>query len=714
MPQKKSPASPAKAKKRSPQKRKKSPAKARKKTASTAAQVSTRRRWWWMLALFLGLMQLLYLGWLQYRIHHHFDGGQWDLPSRVYARPLELFNGLKLSPEQLQYELKLVGYQAVKTPRNPGEYARDGEHWQVFRRAFAFAEKPESAQQIRFRLRQNTVSKLQDGAGQALLLQRLEPWLMGEFQTAAGEDRIVLKAEQIPQRLVDILIAVEDRGFASHWGLSPSAIARALWANIRAGRTVQGGSTLTQQLAKNFFLDSRRKLLRKYHEAWLALLLEAQYSKQEILTAYINEVFLLQLPGRAVHGFGLSSQLLFNRPITELNDAQMALMVGMIKGPSYYQPMRHRKRATERRNVVLNIMQQQGLLDQATGQKLKQQPLGVVKQLPGKLRHQSYLTLVQRQLRQYFDTDVLRQQGLRILTPFDPWQQQKLDQAVMNSAVLERRESLQAAAVIADYATGEVLALNSDRNPLYAGFNRALDAQRPIGSLFKPVILASLLQNGYHLSDRFFDRPLQLKQSDGKIWAPQNYDRKFRGKVTLLQALSHSYNLPWVHAGLEIGLPKITETLQQLAMPVPETVYPSMLLGTLELSPLQVAQLYQGIANQGFATPLSAIREVYAHQGGLLQRFPFDSQTVLNAEVAAELQRALRSVVAEGTARSLQNLDRGYLAAKTGTSSDKRDSWFVGYDQRTLGVFWLGHDNNQSTGLSGSSGALRVFADWYR
>lgn len=704
-----------------------SPAKkaAVRKSARKAAPRNTKKpfkdgvlwRWrklWLFSALVLFLLQVIYLGWLQYRISNHFAGGQWDLPSRVYARPLELYEGLKLSPEQLRYELQLVGYQAVSANPQAGEFSEQGGHWQIHRRAFAFAGSKPKSRVLQFDLSGQQLSQLKDENNQPLGLARLEPWLLGEFIGADREDRELLSFEQIAPRLIEILLAVEDRGFYQHHGVSPLAIVRALYVNLRAGRTVQGGSTLTQQLAKNFFLDQSRTLLRKYHEAWLALLLEAQYSKQQILTAYINEVFLLQLPGRAVHGFGLSSRLLFNRPLHELNDAQLALLVGMIKGPSYYQPLRHPERAKARREVVLKVMQQQGLISAAEFQRLNQQALGVVRQLPGRLRHQSYLTLVSRQLRQYFDAAMLKQQGLLIMTPFDPWQQHLLDQAVRNSALLQQQKNLQSAAVIADVATAEILAINSDRNPEYAGFNRALDAYRPIGSLFKPVILTALLQHGASLQDRYDDAPITLKQSDGKLWQPQNYDKKFHGNVSLLTALQNSYNLPWVHAGLELGLPKIAKTMRQLGLEEPSVFYPSVLLGTLELSPLQLTELYQTFANQGFSAPLSAIRDVVSQDGELLQRFPYSSTTRLDAKVADEVLVALRAVVQHGTARKLGESFNAPLHGKTGTSSDKRDSWFVGFDQRKLGVFWVGRDDNQPAGLSGSTGAMRLFADWYQ
>ncbi|NAT55703.1 transglycosylase domain-containing protein, partial [Pseudomonas syringae] len=320
---------------------------------------------WLGWALKLGIVGLVLLGglaiYLDAIVQEKFSGKRWTIPAKVYARPLELFVGQKLSRDDFLIELDALGYRRESVANGPGAAAVNGNTVDLNTRGFQFYEGTDAAQQVRVRFAGDSVADLSSGNGAKLAVARLEPLLIGGLYPKNLEDRILIKLDQAPPYLLDGLVAVEDRDFYHHFGVSPKSIARAIWVNTSQGQMRQGGSTLTQQLVKNFYLTNERSLSRKLTEAMMAVLLEIHYSKQEILEAYLNEVFVGQDGQRAVHGFGLASQYFFSQPLSELKIHQVAMLVGLVKGPSFYNPRRNPERAMERRNLVLDLFEQQGV-----------------------------------------------------------------------------------------------------------------------------------------------------------------------------------------------------------------------------------------------------------------------------------------------------------------------------------------------------------------
>jgi len=689
----------------------------RKKTVArkkpVAARTRKKRHYLGVAALLLLAAFAVYLGHLNQLINSRFDGGAWALPSRVYARALEIYPQQTLTRKQLIHELELSSYTRVSSAPLPGEYRLLGESLEFNSRAFEFADQTQAPRRVQIFFNAGKVSAVNDTRnGNDLSIFRLPPFMLGSYYPDNGEDRLLLAEGEVPQRLIDALIAVEDRGFFEHSGVSPLAIMRALLANLKAGKAVQGGSTLTQQLAKNLFLTPEKSLLRKINEAFMAILLELRFSKRAIITAYVNEVFLLQQNRIAIHGFERASRMLFRRSVDRLEAQQLALLVGMVKGPSRYSPFSAPEAATGRRNLVLKIMFEQGLLEQADLNRARAAPLGVVRQLPGVNRFPAYLDLVKHQLQTSYSSDELSRRGLRVFTAFDPLAQQNLERGLARGLRRFDQPQLQAAVVIADYLNGDILALAGDRVIDYPGFNRALMAQRPIGSLIKPLLLYSLLQDELTLASKVKDEAIRIKQSDGNIWEPRNYDRKLHGEMSLYQAFIRSYNLPFIWLGIEGGLEALAQNMELIKLLKHDVVYPSMLLGTTEMSAYEVAQMFQVIANNGYFTPLTTIRSVTDQGSRTLNRIPLDSLKLFDAARMIQVQRAMIGVSEHGTARYLaERFEERTLAGKTGTTSDARDSWFAGFSNRLLGVVWLGRDDNASIKLSGSSGALRVWAD---
>lgn len=695
------------------------------RSSRTRARRSAPARPWLGLLLKLSLVGLVLLAgvavYLDAVVQEKFSGKRWTVPAKVYARPLELFVGQKLGREDFLAELTALGYRRESAGSGPGAFTVSGNLVELHSRGFQFYEGLEPAQRIRVRFAGQAVAELSQGSGAALAVARLEPLLIGGLYPAHHEDRVLIKLDQVPPYLVETLVAVEDREFWNHHGVSLKSIARAVWVNASAGQLRQGGSTLTQQLVKNFYLTGERSLQRKLTEAMMAVLLELHYDKQAILEAYLNEVFLGQDGQRAVHGFGLASQYFFSQPLSELKLHQVALLVGMVKGPTYYNPRRQPERALARRNLVLDLLAEQGVVTAEQAAQAKAQPLAITQR--GSLADSSFpafLDLVKRQLRQDYREEDLTEEGLRIFTSFDPILQVKAEAALSETfkrlAGRKGVEQVEAAMLVSNPETGEVQAMIGSRQPRFAGFNRVLDAVRPIGSLIKPAVYLTALErpSQYTLTSWLADQPFSVKGQDGQVWRPQNYDRQAHGDVFLYQALANSYNLSTAKLGLELGVPSVLKTLERLGVSREWPAYPSMLLGAGALSPMEVAGMYQTLANGGFNTPLRAIRSVLTAEGEPLGRYPFQVQQRFDPGAIYLTQAAMQRVMREGTGRSVYaRLPASLtLAGKTGTSNDSRDSWFAGFGQDLLAVVWLGRDDNGKTPLTGATGALQVWTDF--
>ena len=708
-------------------------AKSRKKKTTRKRKPSAKqkRRWgsrlWRLFLLLFGIGLGLFVPWvayLNYQVTTEFEGRKWDLPSRVYARALEVYPGALLTMDDLLTELRVAGYRKARRAAQPGQYSINGNTVEVFRAAFRFHDGQESARHFRVVVTGQSVKSVTAVSnGQAIDLVRLEPAEIASIYPLQKEDRTVVRIEDVPPLLVTGLQAIEDRNFKHHPGIDIRGIARAAWANVRAGRAVQGGSTLTQQLVKNYFLTDERTLLRKANEAIMALLLEFHYEKAEILEAYINEVFLGQQGAYAVHGFGRAAEFYFDQPLERLDAHQVALLVGMVKGASYYNPRRNPDRALQRRNLVLSDFEETGLLAPAEAKAASAKGLGVTASPRTRgTRYLSFVDLVRRQLAQVYAEDDLRTEGLRIFTTLSPSEQEKAQRAVSQGLSDLARDGLpadlQGALVMADTASGEVRALVGDRDPARFGFNRAIHGRRQVGSVIKPLIYLLALEHpgDYNLLSRVEDEAISLKQPNGTTWSPKNFDGKSHGLVSLLEALTRSYNQATVRLGMEIGVNQLISRIAQLGVSADVDPVPSVFLGAVELTPLEVTQIFQSIANAGFSVPLRSVIAVQTASGSELVRYPLRLLPQPHREALGVLNYALVEVVEQGTAKRLPALlgKPVTVAGKTGTTNDRRDSWFVGYTRNRVAAAWVGHDDFSPAGVTGSNAAMRVWAGLFR
>lgn len=677
------------------------------------------RRILYVLAPLVAAALVAYLVYQDAIIRAKFEGQRWALPAKVYAMPVELYAEAPVSAEQLVWMLDQLKYRSDPSLSSQGSYTRSGSEVRLRTREFVFPDKTEASSSLRLTFGRSAVQTLEGlGSDGTEALARLEPVQIGSFYPALKEDRILVKLDEVPKSLIDGLLAVEDRDFYEHFGLSPKAILRATWQNVKAGGIVQGGSTLTQQLVKNFFLSSERSLERKISEAFMAMILEARYSKDAILEAYLNEIYLGQDGTRAIHGFGLASRYYFSRALNELELHHVALLVALVRGPTYYDPLKHAERGRERRDRVLDAMAEQGFVTEAEAAAAKQRPLDVIKNPHQAVsRYPAFLDLVKRQLQEQYRPEDLTSEGLRIFTTLDVFAQEHLEAAVAKTlARLDHstrpEERLEAAAVFTRRSNGEIAAFIGGRDAESAGFNRALDAVRQIGSLYKPVVYLTALEQpgGYTVATPLQDESVKV-DGGGKPWFPKNYDGKEHGQVPLHTALANSYNLATVRLGLAIGVERTAETLKKLGVDRAVDTYPSLLLGAANLSPIEVATLYQTLASDGFVTPLRGIQAVLAQDGQTLQRFGLEVRQTVDPGAVYLVNTILQEVMHEGTGRSVYSyLPEDFnVAGKTGTTNDMRDSWFAGFSGDYTGVVWVGRDDNQPAGLTGARGALQIW-----
>jgi penicillin-binding protein 1B len=691
--------------------------------AAQRLSVKTRRqlqRGFAVIGLLLLVIAIVVVAVLDHRVTRQFEGRRWTLPARVYAQPIELYVGQALSAARFVEELERLGYLSLASPERPGTYHRGGDRVDVYLRAFRFSDEAQEAHRLRIGFSADVIASLAGPRGEDVPVIRLDPMLIGSIFPIHGEDRIVVSPDQVPPLLPEALKAVEDRKFDTHHGVDPLAIMRAMFVNVRAGQVEQGGSTLTQQLVKSYFLDSRRTLGRKAEEAVMAVILESRFEKADIMNAYINEIYLGQDGQRAIHGFGLASQFYFGKPLAELGLPEIALMVAIVRGPSYYDPRRHAERALTRRNLVLRVLADRGVIGAEDAARAAAKPLGVAEAgRKGAIFFPAFLDLVRRQLRSDYKEEDLTESGLTVFSTLDPLLQEKAEAALASE--LARQDAsprkvahgLEGVVIVTTPQTGEVIAMVGGRRASFDGFNRALDAQRPIGSLAKPLVYLSALETGkYTPATIVHDQPVEIKLPNGDVWKPANFDKEVRGDMPAVRALTQSLNLPTVNLGLEVGLPRVARTFVQLGLDEAPAAYPSMLLGATNLSPFDVAQMYNTLANGGFRSPLRAVRAVLAESGKQLKAPQLEVAEAAPADAVYMLDRMLIEVMELGTGRpARKTLPPGLVVAgKTGTSNDYRDSWFAGFSGSHLIVVWMGHDDNSQTGLTGSTGALAAWA----
>jgi penicillin-binding protein 1B len=670
-----------------------------------------------------------------------FEGRRFSIPSRVYAAPIVIYPGVDWQRLDLAGWLARMGYreQSEAGPLVVGSYRWLPGRLRVHLRGFDHPQLPETDRKVELRLEGGRVRQIRDDRGVPIDIVSLEPEPISSFYGSDREQRDLVEIEHVPDHLVAAIYAVEDRRFEEHHGIDPRRIAGAMLANLRAGGIRQGGSTLTQQLVKNFFLTPERTFRRKLTEALMALVVEARYTKPKILEAYLNEIYMGRRGSTAIHGVGEASRFFFGKRVADLSLDESALLAAVIQSPNSMSPHRHPERARKRRDLVLGLMESQGRVpaEAASRARARKLSLATISLESGQDRY--FLDELARQLPEVYDAALLSVEGLRIYSTLDTMIQRAAVRALHEGIVeLEARlavanakrdtlesseekveppKPLQGCLLAMRPQTGEIVAMVGGRDYATSQWNRCTLARRQVGSVFKPVVYAAALspQSGplITLSTVVPDEPLQIETYDG-VWEPANYDNEFRGPVLVRDALERSLNVPAARIAQAVGIGKVVEMARRLGIESPLPPVPSLALGTAEVSPVEIATVYSTFANGGLRpTPRNFIG-LLDDRGVGQEQWPLaGSRRVLDAGTAFLTTSLLEGVVDRGTGVGIRARGlRGPIAGKTGTTDDEYDLWFVGFTPEIVAVVWIGYDEPRPIGVPSSRGALPIWADF--
>jgi len=667
-----------------------------------------------------------FAGWAFVTVTKRFDSSRmWDLPSRIYSDATPILPGQSVPRKLLEPKLNYLGYHEVDhLPAHSGEYRYDSGDLEIYLQDFRYPDIDFHGMPVRIELSGSTVrriERLDDGSTMRGI--RLEPELVTSIFNDVMEDRVPVPLSKVTKYLTDAIVATEDRGFYEHEGISFRGIVRAAMKDVKSRSLGAGGSTLTQQLVKNLFLTPERTFRRKAIEAVMAIILEARYSKNEILEAYVNEAYFGQNGSVQIVGVERAAEVYFGKHATALSLEEAATIAGIIRSPNFYSPLRHPERARDRRNVVLAGMRDIGMIDAKQCEEAQAAPMTVNK-YPRSIRSAPYFVdLVLKELRETYPETQLETEGLRVFTTLDTMMQRAAEESLSEGLdrlkkdyprIKRKKEWPEGVVLTIEPGTGYVKALVGGRDYGSSQFNRAFQAKRQPGSLFKPFVYASVMDpargdKAWTTATILRDTPITVEM--GKTsWEPKNYDGEFHGSVPLRVALEKSYNIPAVRAAIDAGMTNVIKFASETGMRSRLEPYPSIALGAFEVTPLEIAYAYSVFANEGVKAEPITILAVATRDGKILESRVAKMKRVAPASVCFVIDDILKGVLDEGTAAASRRLgfERPF-AGKTGTTNDNRDAWFVGYSPRILSLVWIGYDDNTSIGLTGSSGALPIW-----
>jgi len=667
-----------------------------------------------------------YVGYTYVVITRKFESSRrWDLPSRVYSDATPIVPGMSYPRALLEPKLNHVGYHAAKSRvATPGEYRYAGGSLEIYLQNFEYPDMEFRATPVVIDFDGSTVRavhRLEDNV--VLRGIRVEPELITSIYDNEMEDRLPVSLSAVPKVVTNAIIATEDKSFYSHEGISIRGIAGALLTDLKQGAFTHGGSTLTQQLVKNFYLSPERTVRRKITEALMAVLLEMRFKKEEILENYLNEIYLGQNGAVQIVGVEQASQVYFGKHVTYLTLPEAATLAGIIRSPNVLSPLKYPERARPRRDTVLGLMRDQKMITADEYAAAIASPLSVTPFPKTSRSAPFFVDLVMKQLRETYPETQLKTEGLRIFTTLDTIMQRSAEQALDSGvADLTKRYSfirkspvpLEGVMLTIQPGTGYVKALVGGRNYSKTQFNRAIQARRQPGSLFKPFVYVTAMdpalgQQALTASTVLDDSPITVR-TGGNVWQPQNYDNQFHGQVTVRDALAHSYNIPAVRAAIRAGMPNVVKTASTIGIESHLEPYPSISLGAFEVTPLEIAYAYSAFANLGVKAEPISILAVSTRDGKLLESREVKMKRVAPASVSYVMNDILKGVFNYGTAGKARSLgfERAF-AGKTGTTSNYRDAWFIGYSPRILSLVWIGFDDGHSVRLSGGDACVPIW-----
>jgi len=673
------------------------------------------------IVLICGIM-LVYCWYLSIQIDKRFSGRRWSIPSKVYSDTTILYPGQKINRALFNEKLRRLGYRkVVHKPVNKGELIRSASFVQLYLHDFTVPSRSKEGIPVQIIFDENRIESITNlNSDQLLPILELEPEELGLFFGPQRERRQLVSIDQIPKQLIYAVLAAEDRRFYTHKGLDPKGIFRAIYTNLRHASIRQGGSTITQQLAKNYFLTSKRTFIRKLKELFMSITIEVMYEKNEILEIYLNEIYLGQKTSEAINGIGEASSFYFGKPVSNLSLIEAATLAGLIRGPNHYSPYIDKDRCQKRRNMVLNAMYEQGWISDEELKMALPLPVEAVGYASYGKKAPYFMDYLSEQLTMLYSPQDLSSLGLSIYTTLDTQVQMAAENALKRGLdSLEKanpelnrtdpQKQLQGAVIVMQPKTGYVLAMVGGRNYSASQFNRITQARRQPGSAFKPFVYLSGLDKFTPAS--ILSNESKIYEIDGKEWIPQNYTPMTEKLVLMRNALARSINLATVDLAMQVGIDQIISTAGKFGFSTPLKPYPSIALGSFEVIPLELARAYCPFAADGVLSYPLALKEVLDENGIVMERRHMSIKQVTTPEKAFIMSSLLQSVVENGTANSLKEMGIAFpVAAKTGTTNDYRDAWFVGYTPDILALIWVGFDDGTSIHASGSKAALPIWA----
>ena len=677
-----------------------------------------------------------YVKYLESVVTAKFEGRKWQFPSKIYSDSYLLYVGMNLRREDLAEKLRRLGYRESRgTPNAKGEYrfVKGEGAVEIYLHDFVYPLESFKAIPVRLSLQGGSVARMENMEdAQELFSLELEPELVTGLYDRIWEERRLVNLAEVPPVVSRAILAIEDERFYHHRGIDPLAILRASWANLRSGGVVQGGSTLTQQLMKNFFLDDERTLKRKVKEALMALVAEGKYSKEEILENYLNEIYLGQKGAQGIFGVWEAGQFYFSKELSELTIGETALLAGLIKAPNRYSPYRSVEAATQRRNVVLGKMLEEKLITRGQYEAALKEVIPRRNLVKVANDAPYYVDFLKRELAENYSQGVLTAEGLRIFTSLDLQQQRMAEGSLAEGlkrlegtyAYLRKRgedDHLEGAIVVIKPQTGEIKAMAGGRDYQKSQFNRIFQARRQPGSVFKPFVYLAALMHGSENGSKRFTPVTQVEDSpfiwsyEGQEWQPANYKDEYFGRVTFRTALEKSLNSATARIAREVGIRYVRDMAYRLGIQSPLPAFPSVALGAAEVTPLEVAVAFSTLANNGVRTQPLAVKQVMDQAARVLEKRDVRVEKVITPQLAFMMNHLMKGVLDRGTGRSARALGFNRPAAgKTGTTNDTKDAWFVGYTPDLLAVVWVGFDNGSKLGLSGAQAALPIWTEFMK
>ena len=686
--------------------------------------------------LFAAAVLTLYCWHLSSLIEERFSGRRWSIPSTIYSDITICYPGQNVNRSLLYEKLSRLGYRKIdneagrlsakklqgQAPGLKGEMRIKESVWEIYLHDLEVPSQKTPGFPVRIRFDKDRIESIVNlQSNETVPILELEPEELMSFFGKEREQRRIVSFDQIPPHLVYAVLAAEDIRFYRHKGMDPRAILRAFFTNMSHAAIRQGGSTITQQLAKNYFLTPKRTFSRKLKELLMSLTMEVMYDKNEILEIYLNEIYLGQKGSISINGIGEASHFYFGKPVSSLSLAEAATIAGLIRGPNYYSPYVNKEHSRDRRDTVLRSMEKNGWISHEELLSALSSPVNTAGfKVYGK-KAPYFIDFLSLQLKELYPPEVLSSLGLTIYTTLDTQVQEAAEKALArglarlekNNPSIKRDEAdrkLQGAVVVMQPKTGYVLAMVGGRDYAVSQFNRITQAQRQPGSAFKPFVFLSGLDT--FTPATLLSNEARAYEVDGEMWEPQNYETIPETRVSMRTALARSINLATVDLAVKVGVEQIVQTSKLFRFSTPLPPYLSLSLGASEVLPLELARAYCTFAADGVLSYPLLFKSVLDENGQLLEMRHMDIERIISPAKAYVMTSMLQSVIQDGTGRSLKTRGIDFpVAGKTGTTNDFRDAWFVGYTPDILALVWVGFDDGSPIQATGSSAALPIWAD---